>query len=102
MIDNNKKPAADSVYYKRKALFGILDIPSEVVKGVSIATLIGNGELYIENYKCIMRFDENEIRLKVKNGSLCILGEGFHIKYYNDINMYITGNIRKITFEKQP
>lgn len=61
-----------------------------------ICMLQGTRELQIENYGSLGSFTEEKIILLWKKGKITIEGEHLLIDYYTDIDMKITGRIRKI------
>ncbi len=73
-----------------------LQIPPDLSRRDCILTLCGSGELYIENYRCILEYQEEKIRLLTKNGILLVQGRALAISSYTGEEMYITGRIQEI------
>lgn len=73
-----------------------LQIPPDLSRRDCILTLCGSDELYVENYRCILEYREEEIRLLVRNGMLLIRGGCLMISSYTGEEMYITGKIQEI------
>lgn len=76
----------------------ILNLPKDVVLGVPIVTITGNMEINIENYKTLIEYTEQLIRIKKRDGEIKILGEGLQISYYKNTEMKITGKIKSIEY----
>ena len=86
---------------KRKAGSGagvmeILQIPPDLAKKDCILTLCGRGELYIENYRKILEYKEDRIRILTRNGRLSVEGADLAIASYTGEEMYVTGRIRSL------
>lgn len=60
--------------------------------------LNGNRDLYLENFKGIICYDETGIRIKTKNGALAVTGHCLQILYYSCDEMKISGDIQGIEF----
>ena len=52
---------------KEPVLFDKLHFPKDITQGAFILTAIGNSEIYIENYKGILEYSKNRIRIQGKN-----------------------------------
>lgn len=81
---------------KQKRISEVLQIPRDLSCRESVLTLCGASVLYIENYKKILEYTEERIRILGKNGDILILGEGLCICYYSAEAMKISGRIREI------
>jgi len=53
----------------------------------------------IENYRGILLYNDNTIRLQARQCRLSIHGKRLHIDYYNHEEMKITGQIQSMEFE---
>ena len=76
----------------------IVDIPKDLSYRESVLTLTGSREVFIENYKCIRRYQDTCILLLSKENKIQIEGTKLMIVYYTDVEMKITGNICRIIF----
>jgi len=81
----------------REKMGQILDMPLDLIKDYSRMTVIGNESVLIENYKGIMEYEDDNIRL---SNCIHIFGNGLLIEEITDNEIVITGNIKKIEFEK--
>lgn len=80
----------------REKIGQILDMPLDMIKGYSRMTVIGNESILIENYKGIMEYEDDIIRL---SNNICVLGNKLFIEEITDDEILITGDIRSIEFE---
>lgn len=75
-----------------------LQIPKDLAYKEAVLTLTGSRELYIENYKCILQYQDTCIILLSKRNKIQIEGKNLLILYYTDVEMKISGTINKILF----
>ena len=73
-----------------------LEMPLDMINGCSRITIIGNRLMYLENYKGIIEYEENVIRL---SNDINIFGTKLNIEEINDDDILISGNIRNVEFE---
>ena len=72
------------------------NLPKDVV--VPILTLTGHYEVNIENYRGILEYTEQLIRINVRSGQIRITGKSLEINYYTTTDMKITGKVEKIEY----
>ncbi len=75
-----------------------LNLPKDIVMGASILHLIGQYEVYIENYKNIIEFNDNVIKIQARSTKIIITGKHLHIEYFNNDDMKIKGRISDVSF----
>lgn len=75
-----------------------LNLPKDITQGAFILTTIGNEELYIENYRGILEYTSNCIRIQGKNTYIVIEGRGLKIDHYTEEDMLIKGHILSIQY----
>ena len=80
----------------REKIGHILDMPLDMIKGYSRMTVIGNENILIENYKGIIEYEDEIIRL---SNNICIIGQSLFIEEITDDEILITGKINNIAFE---
>ena len=73
-----------------------MQIPPDLARKDCIATLCGNSGLYIENYRRILEYREESIRILTYGGRLKIRGENLEITSYTCDEMYVAGQIAGI------
>ncbi|MCI9539477.1 MAG: sporulation protein [Lachnospiraceae bacterium] len=76
-----------------------LKMPKDLVYGDVLIQVSGRHEVYVENYKNIIEYTENSIRLQTKSGKLSISGKQLHIEYYTGEEMKITGYLSEFKYE---
>lgn len=76
-----------------------LHLPEDVVKHSSIINILGNHSILIENFKSIMDYKEDFVKIKAKNRIISIHGERLTIEYYNREEIKINGRMNSIFFE---
>ena len=74
------------------------NLPKVVVLGVPFLTLTGLYEVNIENYRGILEYTEQLIRINVRSGQIRITGKSLEINYYTTTDMKITGKVEKIEY----
>ena len=75
-------------------------MPKDVVLGVTLATIIGQNEAYIENYRGILEYTDKLIRVQTKLGKIHVIGRGLQVEYYTNDEMKIVGYITAIEFHE--
>ena len=73
-----------------------MEIPKELLKNYSRVTIIGGEDVWIENYKSILEYSEDLIRL---SNNICIYGQDLSVEEINSEDIFIIGKIRNIEFE---
>lgn len=80
----------------REKLRNVMEIPRELLKNYSRITAIGNEDVWIENYKSILEYDDNLIRL---GNNIRIYGQGLKVEEITADDILIIGKISNIEFE---
>lgn len=88
---NSNPPAA--------ALLSAMQIPSDLSYRETVLTFFGGRELYVENYRKILRYEMECICIQTRRGRIQIEGKSLMIVYYSSEEMKITGQIQNIVFE---
>lgn len=76
-----------------------LELPKDLMYGASIVTITGRREVLIENYKGILEYNEEYIRVQAKNVKITIFGKQLTIEYYTNEDMKVVGYIKSIEYE---
>ncbi|MEJ8733249.1 sporulation protein YqfC [uncultured Clostridium sp.] len=82
----------------REKLISAAGMPKDVVLGASVITVLGTSEVCIENYRGILEYTENLIRVQTKERRIKLSGKHLQIAYYTNDEMKITGRIQTIEF----
>lgn len=72
-----------------------LKLPKDLVMGAAVLTVTGRSEAYVENYRGIIEYTDQRIRLQTKTCQMTLCGECLHIDYYTEDEMKISGQIGK-------
>ena len=83
---------------RRYRMADAANLPKDVVLGVPSLTLTGHYEVNIENYRGILEYTEQLIRINVRSGQIRITGKSLEINYYTTTDMKITGKVEKIEY----
>ena len=73
-----------------------LELPRELLKDYSRITVLGKEDVWIENYKSILEYDESFIRI---SNDICIYGLNLSVEEISDEDILIVGDIQRIEFE---
>ena len=83
---------------QKEALVESLKLPKDIVMGALKVTLTGSHEAWIENYRGILEYTENQILLQGKTCQVCFEGSRLSIDYYTNEDMKISGCIACIRY----
>ncbi len=75
-----------------------LNIPEDIAEGFPIVTITGKGEIYVENYKGIIEYGKECIRIQTKICRITFQGKHLEIVYYTNVDMKITGEIESVCY----
>jgi sporulation protein YqfC len=76
----------------------VLELPKEIVLNIPKLTMIGNSGLIIENYKGVIQYDDNKVRINTGVGVIKVSGENLIIKEITSENIMMEGVITIIEF----
>ncbi len=92
-----KEELVQPVSFKEKVT-NMLELPKEVILNFPVISMVGNEELHIENYKGILEYDTERIRIYTSNGIIRIEGRALSLKTMTMEEILIKGVIMKIEF----
>jgi len=78
----------------------ISDISEELTMGLAKIVILGNKECLIENYKGIIQYENEKIRLKTSSGVVSVEGNNLHINEIGEGEMIIKGEISNLQLEE--
>ena len=78
---------------KKEALVESLKLPKDICMGAIKVTMTGNYEVWVENYRGILEYTEEQILLQGKTCQVCFEGTRLSIDYYTNQDMKISGCI---------
>ena len=94
----SKKPKQQSNISRKERLVEKLMLPKDLVLGAAVVTVTGKTEAYVENYRGIIEYTTEKIKLQTKTCTIEISGHSLDIGYYTNDEMKITGEISKIIY----
>lgn len=77
-------------------LSSTLNLPSDILTGDPIITIIGRNEISIENYRRIIEYTSKNIKILTNIGSISIQGKNIKISYFGKDEMKIAGRFELI------
>ena len=75
-----------------------LELPKEIMLGLPLISLLGRGEVTVENYKGILEYDEETVRIGTAAGVLRLSGKGLCLKQLTAECLVITGALEGLEF----
>jgi len=84
---------------KSSKLDRLLEIPKELNSGTPKLTIVGFEEIVLENYKGILEYEENLIRIDTHMGTVIINGFNLVLNQLTTDDIFIRGAIDSIEWE---
>ena len=72
----------------------------DVVMGLPVLYVLGQSELHLENYRGILEYTEEMVRILIKGGQIKVTGQRLQVVYYTNDEMKISGQIRAIEYHR--
>lgn len=82
----------------KSRLSDMLELPREIVLNLPLINIIGNEELTIENYKGVVEYAEERIRINTSRGIIKIEGKKLTLKQITAENISVSGVITKFEY----
>ena len=82
----------------KKKLVNTLELPKEIIFNLPLITIVGNEEINIENYKGVIEYSPEKIRINTECGVLKINGEKLSFKQITAENIIVTGVIQTLEY----
>lgn len=77
-----------------------LSIPKDILLNMPVIKVIGDREVIVENHKGILEYTSSTVKLKSVLGELIVTGKGFQIKDISEDNIFISGTVTSLNFNK--
>jgi len=84
---------------KKAKIVDILNLPRDVMLDIPIMYIEGKDSLHIENYKGIIEYNDNIIRIKTKVGIIKLIGTSLYIELIESDEIIIKGIFKSIIYE---
>lgn len=81
-----------------ESLSDSLKLPGDILAGAVIITATGRSQVCVENYKGIIEYNGQLIKIQTKLCKVSIEGNNLNIDYYTNDEMRISGNISRISY----
>lgn len=78
----------------------MLELPKEIVMNVPKMIMVGNSDLVIENYKGVIEYEPERIRLNTVTGVVKITGRMLTIREITSEDVMVSGDISTLEFLK--
>jgi sporulation protein YqfC len=82
----------------RKNMTEALELPKEILLNLPLISLVGQEEVTIENYKGILEYSEEVVRIGTAAGILRLQGKNLCLKQLSAECMVVTGMVESLTF----
>lgn len=82
----------------RKNMTEALELSKEIMLNLPLISLVGQEEVTIENYKGILEYGEETVRIGTAAGVLRLTGRSLCLKQLSAECMIVTGKIESLTF----
>ena len=76
-----------------------LELPIDIMSRVSIVTMYGKHELWVENYKGLIEYTKENIIIQGKDARIKVCGTDLFVDYYSNEEMRIVGKIIHVSYE---
>ena len=83
---------------KKDRILDTLPLPQDIIHGDIRITVMGNREIWIENYKGLLEYTGTSIVLQAKTCKLQVEGKCLTIDYYTNEDMKISGRILSVKY----
>ena len=95
---NKKTKIKKDPTYRKEQIIRSLDLPEEVILNVPTANIYGNKKIEIYNFKGLIEYSLERIRINTTIGVLIIEGKNLEIKIMTTEELHIIGLIAQISY----
>ncbi len=82
----------------RRNMTEALELPKEIMLDLPLVSLVGREEVTIENYKGILEYGEEQMRLSTGAGILRLTGKGLCLKQLSAEAVVVAGKLEGMDF----
>lgn len=94
-----KKPKEKPTKTRLERFADATEIPKDIFSGCSKLTTYNDNQIIVENYKCIMEYTDEKIRIKTGKKILYINGTSLSICAITDSDILIEGKFNNVGWE---
>lgn len=76
----------------------MIEVPTDLQVNQPTVTILSNTFISIENYKSILEYDVNLIKIKTKINTIKVIGDKLYLKYITDTEIGIKGIIYSVEY----
>lgn len=84
----------------KEKISSFLDLPKDVLLNIEKISILGGECIILENFKQLVEYSENCIKIDTQDGGIDIYGKGFHMNEISREQVKIIGEIEKIEFRQ--
>ncbi|MCI0181871.1 MAG: sporulation protein YqfC [Acidibacillus sp.] len=77
----------------------LLEVPKDTLLHVPRVMLVGNEQVVVDNYKAILSFEPELIRIALVKGEVAIKGNGLVLKVIVPEQLVIEGTVSSVDFQ---
>lgn len=85
----------------RRKIAEKIDMPADIIMDCALIRMSGNYEIFIENYKGILKYTDKKISVKTYPHNIFITGNSLEIKIITDELLCITGDVLRVSFSSE-
>lgn len=83
----------------KRTVVSALGLPRDVILGDPLISFVGQCQVNIENYRSILIYTDELIKIQARETRILVHGRGLSIEYYTADEMKITGKIHSLEFQ---
>lgn len=83
-----------------KKIADLFDFPQDLVADLFRLTLVGAGQLFIENHRGIILYTPEQIRVGVRGGEIIVSGGALQVLAVFDLEILIQGQIDSLSLKQ--
>ena len=93
-----KRKKKKDLSHRKEQLIRSLDLPEEIMLNVPTANIYGNKKMEIYNFKGLIEYTLEKVRINTSVGVLIVEGTKLEIKIMTTEELHILGNIAQISY----
>lgn len=82
----------------KQKVSAVINLTDELMLNIPIISITGNTEFIIENYKGIVLYSENKIKINTTIGVVSVIGDDLELSKVASEKIKITGKISDVSF----
>ena len=92
------RPSGEDNKKWQESLADFFEMPKELLCNLPRITLIGDVQMLLENYGGIIEYNDELLRLKVREGEVVVTGKDLKIKNFLSDELLIEGKIVSVEY----